>query len=251
LTIKRILITSISPFDPSPFRDLGYDPIRVNTIRIVPDPIAVAVLRRRILGGSYDSAAFMSPRTVGLLSPDAPLMKSFSVMRIYAVGPSTERSLQKFGIRVEGVPRKYTSSSLAELIATENSKAPFKNMAVPRSALADSWFTERLSGLGVSAEEHRIYTAVPDEDGILSFLHALEEGVQAAAFTSSSSILMMLNYLRSCSREAAVVKALRKIRVIAIGPETAKGLNSAGLDAEVLGVHSINGLVSYLKGDLT
>ncbi|MCQ8892605.1 MAG: hypothetical protein NQU41_04395, partial [Candidatus Methanosuratincola sp.] len=70
-------------------------------------------------------------------------------------------------------------------------------------------------------------------------------------FTSRSSILMLVDYLRSCGRELEAIGALKRVKVIAIGPETARGLKSAGIDAAVLGIHSINGLVSYLKGDQT
>lgn len=250
MTLRRILITSISQFDPSPFRALGYDPIRASTVRIAPDPSAARALRGDILDGRFDSAAFLSPRTIDLLSPDAPLVTSLSSMRIYAVGPSTGRSLEAYGIRVAGVPREYTSAALADLIAAENSKAPFRKMAVARSSLADSWLAEKLAGLGIRAEEYRIYTGVPDVDGINSFLHAIHEGVEAVAFTSRSSILVLLEHLRSCGMEDGAMKALKKVRIIAMGPETAKGLISAGLDPEVLKVHSIEGLVSYLKGDL-
>jgi uroporphyrinogen-III synthase len=251
LTKKRILITSISHFDPSPLRDLGYDPVRASTVRIAPDPDAVRALRGRIIEGSYDSAAFMSPRAIDLISPDAMLVKSLSAMRVYAVGPSTAGSLESRGIRVSGVPREYTSASLADLIAAENSKAPFRKMVVPRSALADSWFSEKLNSQGISSEELRIYTAQPDVEGINLFLHTLEKGVEAAVFTSRSSILMLVDYLRSCGRELEAIGALKRVKVIAIGPETARGLKSAGIDAAVLGIHSINGLVSYLKGDQT
>ncbi len=250
MTIRKLLITSISPFDPSPFRALGCEPVRASTVKLVPDSSAVERLRKVILERRFDSIAFLSPRAIDMLYPDDSLLNILSVMRIYALGPSTKKSLEKYNLRVTGIPREYTSAALADLIASENSKAPFNSIAIVRSSFAGLSFVERLIELGVCAEEHRIYKGVPDINGITLFLHELERGVWATVFTSSSSILIIVDHLRSCDKVYQLIETLKNVRIIAMGPETAKSLRSVGLDAEVLKVHSIDGLISYLRGDL-
>lgn len=250
MTIRKLLITSISPFDPSPFKALGYEPVRASTVKLLPDSSAVGRLRRGILEKRFDSIAFLSPRAIDILYPDGSLLNVLSAMRIYALGPSTRRSLERYNLRVAGIPSEYTSTALADLIASENSKAPFNKIAIVRSSFAGLSFAERLMKSGVCAEEHRIYKGVPDIDGICLFLHELDIGIWAAVFTSSSSILTVIEYLKSCDKVWRFIETLKNVRIIAMGPETAKSLRSVGLDAEVLKVHSMDGLILHLRGDL-
>jgi uroporphyrinogen-III synthase len=247
LKLKRILITSLSQLNPEPFRIIGYDPIRASTIRIEPDNAVIDGLRRSILEGRFDSAAFMSPRSMGLISPDDRLVASLSSMKVYAVGPSTKRSLEMLGIPVTGTPDEYTGRALAELIANAHSKSPFKRLALIRSSLADDSLADWLRSKHMPVDEFRVYRTVADQEGILAFMAALGRGVDIAVFTSRSSSSLMLEYLRSQGMDSLLISALRKSRVIAFGPEAAAGLRSAGIEPEILSVHSLDGLISHLK----
>ncbi len=249
MTFKKILVTSLSPMNSEVFMELGYCPIRASTVRLEPDGAEIARFRRMVLEGRFDSAAFMSPRSIGLISPDPPLVEIFSSMRVYAIGPSTKRSLEIRGIRVSGLPNEYSGSALAELIAAENSRSPFKGLALIRSSLADTRLIDRLRSEFVPAEEFRIYRSMVDPKGVREFMQAIETGVDVVVFTSRSSSSLMFEYLKLQGLEANLISALRGVRTIAFGSEAASGLISAGIAPEILSTHSIEGLISHLKGD--
>ncbi|MDI9609063.1 MAG: uroporphyrinogen-III synthase [Candidatus Verstraetearchaeota archaeon] len=246
---KRLLITSVSQINPVPFREIGYEPLRASTVRIIPDLNEIKRFSLAILNGAYDSAAFLSPRSIGLLKSEPALLAAFSKMRVYAVGPSTKRSLEDCDIQVAGLPLEYTGEALGRLIAVEHSRAPFRRLAIIRSSLADSSLAVRLRAYGVPAEEFKIYRGVVDAEGIMKFVEELKKGVEVAVFTSRSSSLLMLEYLRSQGTDEEFIFALKGIRTIAFGPEAASGLRIAGVASEILSIHSIDGLISYLKGD--
>lgn len=249
MALKRILITSLSPPDPNIFREFGYHLVRASTVRIEPDYAEIDRLRRFFLGAHFDSAAFMSPRSIGLISPDPKVVDALTSMRVYAIGPSTRRSLESSGIFVTDVPKEYAGSALAELIAAEHSRLPFKGLALIRSSLADTWLINWLRSKSIPAEEFRIYRSMVDPNGTRAFMQAIDTGVEIVVFTSRSSSSLMFEYLKRQGLGSGLISALKGVRVIAFGSEAASGLISEGIEPEILPVHSIEGLISHLKGE--
>lgn len=249
MSLQRIIVTAINDFDPVPFRSIGYEPLRINTLKIKPNKSALEKVREVLLKGDCDSIGFMSPRSIHLISPDDRLLMALSKIRIYAVGPSTKRSLETWGISITGMPNIYTGAALAELLLQEHLITPFTSFYLLRSSMADSILIDRLNGYGIPASELMIYSTIIDPERVDHLLVELERGVDAIVFTSKSSAVLMAEKLREDGRLHHLINLLASIRVIAYGPETAKGVLSLGIEPEVLRVHSMEGLVSYLKGD--
>ncbi|MEN3055068.1 MAG: uroporphyrinogen-III synthase [Candidatus Methanosuratincola petrocarbonis] len=239
----------MSPLDPRIFKEFGYHLVRASTVRIEPDYAEIDRLRRFVLGARFDSAAFMSPRSIGMISPDPKMVDALSSMRVYAIGPSTRRSLERHGICVTDVPKEYAGRALAELIAAEHLRSPFKGLALVRSSLADAWLVNWLSSKSIPAEEFRIYCSMVDPDGTRAFMQAMDAGVEIVVFTSRSSSSLMFEHLKRQGLASKLISALKGVRVIAFGSEAASGLISEGIEPEILPVHSTEGLISHLKGE--
>ena len=73
---------------------------------------------------------------------------------------------------------------------------------------------------------------------------ALREGVDAAIFTSASTVRGLIRL----AEEVGQAEALSTLLIVAIGPVTARALLDAGLRADVVApVHTIEGIVNVLR----
>lgn len=238
-------MTALSPIDPSSFQELGYEPIRVSTIMLSPNKGEISRLGRDLSERRHDSAAFLSPRSIELIKSDEALAV-LSRMRLYAVGPSTKDSLAKLGLFNVKVPPEYTSKALTEEIISEHSKSPFSSIALIRSGLADNSMLSELVRNGIPVDEYRIYSPVVDMRGVEKFIGELKLGVDLVVFTSRSSFELMWESLTPGLRRE-VRSLLKRSRVVALGPETARSLKYLEIDPSVPSNHSIPGVLSLLR----
>lgn len=247
MRLRRVILTSLSNFDVSPFRNLGYDPVRVSTIRLLPNRIEISNLTKNLLEGFHDSAAFLSPRSIRMINPSIEVIEVLSKMRLFAVGPSTKESLEEFGLKNTEVPNEYTSRALATLIVGQHLKLPFSSIALIRSGFANKIMNDELVVNGVPAREYRIYSPEVDPYGVERLLEELRLGADFVVFTSRSSFELMRNFLQPklCSELRSL---LERANLIAIGPETAKSLREFGLEPFLVADHSLRGVLSFLRG---
>ncbi|MEM3882769.1 MAG: uroporphyrinogen-III synthase [Candidatus Methanomethyliaceae archaeon] len=243
---RRVILTAVSPFDPIPFLESGYDPVRISTIRLLPNIREIRILKERLLERRHDSAAFMSPRAIEIVNPNKEIIRILSEMRLFAVGPSTKKSLAKFGLRNVKMPDEYTSKALSAYITSENLKSPFSSLALIRSSFADNSMFDELFSKGIPVDEYRIYSPKLNLEGVEELLKELRAGADFVVFTSHASFELMWKFLpyTGC-RE--LEELLTRTRVVAIGPETAKALKSFGIDPLVAPDHSIAGVSSFIK----
>ena len=242
----RVILTALSPFDPSPFQELGYEPFRISTIKLIPKREEIQRLKENLSVGRHDSVAIMSPRSIGLIRPSKRILYNLSKMRLYAVGPSTKESLERFGLTDVRLPCEFTSEALANIIISDHSKSPFSSIALIRSGYANILMSKALSEGGVPFEEYRIYSPVVDPKGVNRFLKAVRIGAEFVVFTSSSSFELMRAYLQPEARKE-FESLLKTLKTVAIGPETARSLKLSGIDPLITPNHSLSGVISFLK----
>ncbi len=242
---RKVVLTSLSPFDPSPFQKYGCRPLRISTIRLLPKREEILRLKENLSHQRHDSAVFLSPRSLRVVNPSKKIIRSLSEMRLYAVGPSTKASLEKFGLTKVRLPCRYTSKALLEEILSDHSEHPFSSIALLRSSFANDLMRRALSEGGIPVEEYRIYSPVVDPKGVEKFLRTLRTGADFVVFTSGSSFELMQAFLPFKARRK-LQSLLKSTHVIAIGPETARVLKSSGIEPSVAPEPSLWGVLSSL-----
>ena len=151
-------------------------------------------------------------------------------IKIAVIGPKTAKFLQDRGIDVEIIPKEYRAEKLAkEMIGAgiDGEKILVARADIGREVL----ITELKKHADVT--EVTIYrTIMPcDKTPMREMLSALEkEKITAVIFTSSQNVK---NMFESLDKER-LTEGLKKTKVCAIGPITAKTLEEKGVNVDVM-----------------
>ncbi len=163
-------------------------------------------------------------------------------VRIAAVGTGTARAVVARGARVDFVPSEF----LGEQLGRELGDVAGRRILLPRAAMAREELVVELARRGAVVEDITVYQTLPvapDPDGLAE----LERGVDAATFTSGSTVQ---NYFALLGERAG--QLLNGALVACIGPVTADAARSLGLTVHVQPKeHTIPGLVAALEKQLT
>ncbi len=256
-------------------RALGAEPVEVPVLEIQP-PADYSPLDRALRSlNSYDWLILTSGNTVRALvdrceSLGLPLARG-PRLQVAAVGEATAEATREAGLFVALVPEKYVAESLIEALLNKarHSEAlkghDFSRAAdssPPRRALAPEGSLRALRFLVVRAEIAR--DVIPDAlraagamvDVVDAYRNvmpkaapellrkALKQGIDAATFTSSSSV----THLAAAARAAGIAFPLADVRAISIGPITSQTLREASWEpvAEA-DPHDISGLIAAVR----
>jgi uroporphyrinogen-III synthase/uroporphyrinogen III methyltransferase/synthase len=206
-------------------RVLGAEPVEVPVLEIRP-PASFeqldAALRKL---DSYDWLILASANAVRALVERAaalelPLANPCG-LKVAAVGTATAEEARKIGLRVEFVPPTYTAESLSDGMSTQ---VTGKRILIVRAVLARDVLPDGLRAAGgkvdiVDAYSNQMPEAAPEELRL-----ALEGGIDAATFTSSSSA----THLAEAARQAGIPWPLAGVPAISIGPITSRTLRDLG-----------------------
>ena len=254
---RRILVTRAEHQAGRLSRELashGAEPVEVPAIRILP-PVDFAALDEALRHFStYGWALVTSANTVnallarieelGMISPGSQAWSTmFGPMpKIAAIGPATAKAVRRMGWKVDLIPEKYVAESLLQTLGT---KLRGQRVLLARSARARDVIPDSLRAQGIEVDVIDAYrTEIPHES--VSRVRELFAGpagkpaLDAATFTSSSTVENFLNLLR----EAGQTAPPSDLPAISIGPVTSKTLRAAGwepaMEAED---HNVDGLV--------
>ena len=223
----------------SALRTEGAVPIRFPTIEIRPAgdlrPLDAAIARLVDYGWlAFTSANGVAVfwdrlRALGIAVPAG--------VRIAAVGTATARALATWGATVDFIPDEFVGARLGAALPD----VAGRRVLVARAALAREELVDILAARGALVDEVAVYDtipATPDPEG----LAALERGIDAATFTSASTV-----------RNFATLLGLRAqplldgVAVACIGPVTAAEARGLGFTVHVEpDEHTIPGLVRSL-----
>ena len=196
---------------------LGAIPVEVPVLEIRPpdsfDPLDQAL--RKL--ANFDWLILTSANTVQsvvarctLLNIDVSEIKLLSVV---AVGSATSEAARKAGFRVTVVPEHYHSEGV---VAALGSAIVGKKVLLARAKVARDMIPDALAKAGALMTVVDAYqTVLPDGSREL-LTEALKTGLDAATFTSSSSV----RNLAEVAREAGVHFPFPNVPGISIGPVT-------------------------------
>lgn len=244
---------------------LGGKPYVVPTVEIKPqrNERLITQLYNRILTERIEFLIFMSVNGVTSLMKNleklglkAAFLQRLHKTTIIAVGPKTRRELENQGVKVNLVPKRYSSQGIVESL--KKMDLGQKTVVIPRSDKSSGYLTRELERLGAEVHEAPIYksTLPSDHSEVLGFVDDLKKGeIDVVTFTSSSTALnlfkiasehLVADDLRSC---------LRKTVITAIGPVTRRTLEELGVKVDVVpGEYTIEAMVGALAdqvGDIS
>jgi uroporphyrinogen-III synthase len=163
----------------------------------------------------------------------------FRHLQIAAVGSATEWALVELGMKVAVTPQEYVAESLVEALGDQCNG---KHLLLARAAGARDVIPDALRARGATVDVVDAYRTVVPAESVTAIRTLLEAGgsrVDAATFTSSSTVTNFLNLLR----EAGVARP-EGMRAVSIGPITSRTLRENGWEpAAEADPHDLAGLV--------
>jgi uroporphyrinogen III methyltransferase/synthase len=243
---KRVLVTRAREQAGKLAVDLaarGAEPVVLPTIAVRPldSPEALDAALRHL--GEFHWVLFTSANAVRAvwervraLGLDA---RAFAGVRVGAIGTATAASLLEVGLQADFVPQRHTSAAILEEIGEVRGM----RILLPRSDIAPPDLAEGLRARGAQVEAVVAYRTVPAGPPREVVERVLEEGVDIATFTSSSTVANLAALVAPRSLEEVLQGAV----VACIGPVTAQAARERGLHVDVVApVHTEEGLVEAL-----
>lgn len=228
----------------------GAEPVVLPTIAVQPleSPEALDAALRRL--GAFHWVLFTSANAVRAvwermraLGLDA---RAFAGVRLGAIGTVTAASLLEVGLQADFVPQRHTSAAILEEIGDVRGA----RVLLPRSDIAPPDLAEGLRARGAEVEAVVAYRTVPAGSRREVVERLLEEGVDIATFTSTSTVAN----LAALVAPRPLAEVLRGTLVACIGPVTAQAARERGLHVDLVApVHTEEGLVealvAHFRGD--
>ncbi len=225
-------------------RELGATPVEVPVLEIQP-PESFGPLDHAIRSlDSYDWLILTSANAVkALVERSASLGTAFeqaALPQIAAVGAATASAARNAGFSVALVPENYVAESLVKAIAGH---VTGKRTLLARAAVARDVIPDALRAAGAIVDVVDAYRNVTPEAAPGLLRADLQQGIDAATFTSSSSV----THLAEAARAAGIAFPLASVAAISIGPVTSSTLREHGWEpAAEASPSDIPGLVAAL-----
>ncbi len=161
-------------------------------------------------------------------------------LKVAAVGRATAEDAAHFGFTVDVVPH----SQVAEgLVSALGDSIRGKRVLLPRAAIARDVIPDSLRGAGAEVDVVDAYRNVIPEYAAESLRKALEQSIDAATFTSSSSV----THLAEAAAKAGIAFPLAGVKSVSIGPVTSQTLRQLNWPpAAEANPHDIPGLIAAI-----
>jgi len=215
-----------------PLRDLGAEVIEIPTIEIKP-PHSYQALDTA-LGNieKYDWLILTSVNGVEALFARLEHLhiapEKLNHLHIAAIGPATQREIERHGLKVDITPEKYVAESVVEAL---RGKTEGKRILLVRAKVARDVLPIELSRAGATVDVAEAYETIvpPEAKDRLNQLFANEATrPKVVTFTSSSTAT---NFLDLLAKEH--YPALHDVLLASIGPVTSATLNRAGFKPDI------------------
>jgi uroporphyrinogen-III synthase len=159
-------------------------------------------------------------------------------LNVAAVGRATAEAARHFGLHVDIVPETYVAESLVAALAP---RIAGKKVLLARAAVARDVIPDALRAAGARVDVVDAYRNILPESAPEQLRAALAKPIDAATFTSSSSV----THLAEAAEQAEIAFPLPGVRAVSIGPMTSQTLRKNGWAPAIeANPHDIAGLVS-------
>ena len=193
---------------------------------------------------NYDWIVFSSGNAVDavfdrldLLNMDA---RAFAGVRIACIGPATATNLRSQGINPDLMPTSAVAESLLDAFVSQDMTD--KNVLIPKADIGRDTVSTGLSAAGANVREVIAYRTVLPEGSEDLAVDAIAQGIDVAAFTSSSTVKNLARLL------GGNLGGLNDAMIACIGPITAATAGELGLSVDIVASeHTIDGLVNAME----
>lgn len=222
---------------------LGFEPICASPlkVKIVDSPDYDAFLQYAILG-QIDIVIITSAIGARAMIELADkrgrrddLIEALKRICIVTIGLETAKSIESMGIRVDMMPKTFSSEGVIEMLLSSSIKG--KRVFLLRSDKGERKLVEKLRESHAEVTEIVIYSLVPDieDPGLSKIIDALVAGdLNILAFTSPLSAKVFLDAAMTKYPERIISDALDRSIVAAIGEPTKRMLESCGVRVDVV-----------------
>lgn len=223
-------------------RALGAVPVEVPVLEIVP-PGSYAPLDAALRNlDSYDWLILTSANAARALAERAAhlgvTLDPASSLLVAAVGPATADAARNALLAVALVPESYAAEGLLASLGTQ---AAGKRVLIARAAIARDVIPDTLRAAGSIVDVVEAYRNVLPEDAPERLRKAFHEKLDAATFTSSSSVA----HLQQAAEQAGIAFPFADVPAVSIGPITSRTLREHGWEPAAEADRSdISGLVA-------
>jgi uroporphyrinogen-III synthase/uroporphyrinogen III methyltransferase/synthase len=230
-------------------RALGAEPVEVPVLEIRPpasfDPLDAALRQLN----SYNWLILTSANAVRALAERAGFLgvslQGMAPPQVAAIGEATVSEARKAGLQVSFVPQAYVAESLVDgLLQSLQDQPSGQKILLVRAAVARDVIPGALRAAGAVVDVVDAYRNVLPEAAPEQLRQALQNGLDAATFTSSSSA----THLAEAARAAGIEWPFAAVPAVSIGPITSQTLSELGWPPAIEAVPSdIPGLISAVE----
>lgn len=223
-------------------RLLGAEPVEVPVLEMQP-PASFEGLDGALAGlRQFDWLIFTSANAVlslvaRALSSGVSLLPAAD-LEVAAVGPATAAAARNAGFSVTFVPEAYVAERMAEGLSRQ---VAGRRVLLVRAAVARDIVPDALRAVGASVEVVDAYSNGMPATAPALLEEAFRRGIDAATFTSSSSV----THLAEAARSASMTWPLSGVAAVSIGPITSRTLRESGWEPAIeASVSDIPGLLA-------
>lgn len=230
------------------FRALGAEPIEVPVLEIrLPQSFEALDEALRSVD-QYDWLVFTSANTVRVVQVRAVelgISLSHLKARIAAVGRATTQALERLAhLNASLTPEEYVAESLVAQLAPQVAGC---RVLLARAEVARDVIPVALRAAGAKVDVVDAYRNVMPQNAPVLLREALKKGIDAASFTSSSSV----THLAEAAKAAGIAFPFAGVAAVSIGPITSRTLHEFGWEpAAEANPHDVPGLISALAAAL-
>ncbi len=223
-------------------RALGAIPVEVPVLEIQP-PLSYDALDHALAQfASYHWLIFTSTNAVRAVADRASLLgiswESSAPLQVAAVGRATAEEAERAGLAVALIPEAYVAESLVSELAP---RIAGQRVLLARAAAARDVIPDALRSAGAVIDVVDAYRNAMPAAAPAQLRAALKQGIDAATFTSSSSV----THLADAAHAAGTAFPFAGVPAVSIGPITSQTLREHNwFPAAEANPHDIPGLIA-------
>lgn len=196
----------------------------------------------------YEWVVFSSTNAVDVvfdrLTKDGNDARSFARAHVACIGEATARRLRANGIVPDLIPSSYVSESIID--SFKGIDVDGRMVLLPGAEEGRDTLAKFLGERGARVRQVTAYRLVTPKASRRLAESAIEDGIDVATFTSSSTVLNLAKLLDGD------IRGLAEATVACIGPVTAQTASDLGIHVDIVASeHTIDGLVSALEERLS
>jgi uroporphyrinogen-III synthase len=168
-------------------------------------------------------------------------------LKVAAIGPATAQAMERYGVRVNVVPKEYVAESV---VASLRRKVKGKRVLLARAKVARDVIPQELRKLGAHVDVVEAYETVIPEASRKRLQAALKSRKlcpNVITFTSSSTVrnfMALLGESRGRVNRVHMGRKENRVRFASIGPITSSTLREFGLPVDIEAAeYTIPGLI--------